>query len=452
MNIIHYNLGLPPFRSGGLTKYSVDLMQIQSTSGENVFLLYPGRYTFWKSTALRIIKNNQFNTIIVYEIENPVCVPLRYGVGQPSVIFNQKEKIPENTMLKFYEIVKPDILHIHTLMGLPIELLLFLKNKGVKILFTSHDYYGLCLKVNFINQNSKCCNNPNGLNCAICNSNTPGLPFLRLRNSNYLLKYKSYFSLPLMNSGKIETYKLKLNKQSLKRQNEYSEILEYYLNIFNHFDCFHFNSTIAKEIYEKYLTPKLSMILPVSNAEITDNRTRRKLNSRTIRIGFIGSLDTYKGFSMLKNALLHLLNLKKENWILQVWGNNHREEDLCSRIIYNGNYSTENLNKVFNSIDLLIVPSIWKETFSLVALEALSFGVPVLVSCNVGAKDIINEYNADFIFEPSVNELISKLQIILDNPELIDDFADKICLNKFNHTLSDHSKEIKHLYNTLLGT
>ena len=66
--------------------------------------------------------------------------------------------------------------------------------------------------------------------------------------------------------------------------------------------------------------------------------------------------------------------------------------------------------------------------------------------------NIINEYNADFIFEPSVNELISKLQIILDNPELIDDFADKICLNKFNHTLSDHSKEIKHLYNTLLGT
>lgn len=30
MKILHYNLGLPPYRSGGLTKYSTDLMIEQS--------------------------------------------------------------------------------------------------------------------------------------------------------------------------------------------------------------------------------------------------------------------------------------------------------------------------------------------------------------------------------------------------------------------------------------
>lgn len=34
-------------------------------------------------------------------------------------------------------------------------------------------------------------------------------------------------------------------------------------------------------------------------------------------------------------------------------------------------------------------PSVWYETFGYTVLEALSFGVPVLVSDTVGAKDII---------------------------------------------------------------
>ena len=42
----------------------------------------------------------------------------------------------------------------------------------------------------------------------------------------------------------------------------------------------------------------------------------------------------------------------------------------------------------------------WYETFGYTILEALSFGVPVITTCNVGAKDIIAE-NAGII----VNDL-----------------------------------------------
>ncbi|PWX16366.1 hypothetical protein CYK66_07125 [Clostridium perfringens] len=43
MNILHYSLGLPPYRSGGLTKYTIDLMEEQINQGENVSLLFPGK-------------------------------------------------------------------------------------------------------------------------------------------------------------------------------------------------------------------------------------------------------------------------------------------------------------------------------------------------------------------------------------------------------------------------
>lgn len=48
---------------------------------------------------------------------------------------------------------------------------------------------------------------------------------------------------------------------------------------------------------------------------------------------------------------------------------------------------------VFEDIDILAVPSQCPETFGLVVLEAFSYGVPVLVSKNVGAKDILQDHS-----------------------------------------------------------
>lgn len=45
MRILHYTLGLPPFRSGGLTRYASDLMEEQTKHNE-VFHLYPGKVDF----------------------------------------------------------------------------------------------------------------------------------------------------------------------------------------------------------------------------------------------------------------------------------------------------------------------------------------------------------------------------------------------------------------------
>lgn len=39
--------------------------------------------------------------------------------------------------------------------------------------------------------------------------------------------------------------------------------------------------------------------------------------------------------------------------------------------------------------DVLVTPSVWNETFGYTVTEALSYGVPVIVSSHVGAKDIV---------------------------------------------------------------
>ena len=47
------------------------------------------------------------------------------------------------------------------------------------------------------------------------------------------------------------------------------------------------------------------------------------------------------------------------------------------------------LKEIFDNTDLLVVPSQWYETFGFTVLEALSYGVPVIVSDKVGAGDLV---------------------------------------------------------------
>ena len=43
MRILHYSLGLPPYRTGGMTKFCIDLILRQKEAGETVALLWPGK-------------------------------------------------------------------------------------------------------------------------------------------------------------------------------------------------------------------------------------------------------------------------------------------------------------------------------------------------------------------------------------------------------------------------
>ena len=52
----------------------------------------------------------------------------------------------------------------------------------------------------------------------------------------------------------------------------------------------------------------------------------------------------------------------------------------------------KNIDTIYSDIDILIVPSKWKETFGLITIEALSYGVKVFVSENVGSKDLLQNH------------------------------------------------------------
>lgn len=72
------------------------------------------------------------------------------------------------------------------------------------------------------------------------------------------------------------------------------------------------------------------------------------------------------------------------------------------------------LMEVMSNYDVLVVPSI-EDGFAMVALEALSSGIPVVVSCFAGASEIIKKCGGGFVFNPlQPGDLIDKLEQVVN--------------------------------------
>ena len=114
-------------------------------------------------------------------------------------------------------------------------------------------------------------------------------------------------------------------------------------------------------------------------------------------------------------------------------------------------YSYKELPNVMNQFDVLVTPSEWEETFGFTVLEALSYGIPVIVSEKVGAKDLILEGKNGFVVASSVETLKFQIADLVRHPSIIDDMNAYIEKNFKVKTMKEHSYELNALYKKLLS-
>ena len=180
MNILHYTLGLFPQRAGGLNRYATDLMMEQMRLGHKVSVIVPGKWRPWaKECSIR--KAGGRGELRCYRLDNAQPLPLLCGIRHPADFCGGK--VSTKSLAAFFQEVEPEVLHLHTLMGIPEDVLRFFKEKDVKIVYTSHDYFGICPRVNLIDIEGKLCVEPDAERCATCNGKAPSTIFLRMRNS-----------------------------------------------------------------------------------------------------------------------------------------------------------------------------------------------------------------------------------------------------------------------------
>ncbi len=431
MRILHYFLGFN--RAGGLNRYAADLALAQTAAGHDVFTLCPqGCFFNPGHPEIKRIKNHK--RIGCFALFGGAPVPLLEGIADPDMITNHPELSNEN-VTAFCDEVHPDVFHIHTWMGFPKELLIELKKRNVKIVFTTHDYFGLCPKVNFIDFDGQLCCEASDEKCSRCNCNAPSAGELALRNNPCLLKIKKI----LRPAVKLLKRQKNVPSGNFSVKN-YKAVKEYYCNLLKMCDIIHCNSDVTAGVYNRLVSGITTRVVPLSHAGIRDERVKKQTVPEKIRIMFSGSAASYKGLPMLLDVLSGLYQDGFAEWQLDIWGNeNHiKQENVWCR----GLYSQEELKKILTSYDLLIVPSICFETFGFVVAEALSCGTPVLCSDTVGAKILVDK---KMVFHGK-DGLAMKLKDFFSDPEILLQQNAAICAAAPLKTMEEHANEIIDLY------
>ena len=289
MKILHYSLGLPPYRSGGLTKYSIDLMKEQVNQDNEVMLLFPGVMT---ESEVKITYYRRYEGVTVYELKNPLPVSLMNGISNPKIFM---KKCNKEVFYDFFKKENIDVVHIHSLMGLYKEFLEVCNEFGIKVVYTSHDYFGICTKVNFLDYNNKVCENRDLEKCLLCNSKGDDIKKIRILQSK---EYRWLKDKGIIAALKNSVIKLKKYKNAFSKDNndakenfkpvnreEYIELLQYYNDMFSKINKFFFNSEVAKNLYSKYIDSD-SEVISITHSDVKDNRVIKKYDNNIIRIFF----------------------------------------------------------------------------------------------------------------------------------------------------------------------
>lgn len=394
MTILHYFLGFPPYRSGGMTKFACDLMEAQVKDGENVIALWPGRMNFILPPKVKIKKRKNVNGIENYEIINPLPIPLDEGIKNISMFVKECNC---NIYIKFLEELKPDAIHIHTLMGIHKEFVDAAKKLRIKTVFTTHDYFGICPKVILYKSSGVCDNDNNCKDCVKCNQSSLSVKKIKIMQSPLYRKFKNIKLIELLRKKHRNNFFDKGKQNFIEEgykddeSKEYEKLRKYYVGILENIDVIHFNSNLTKEVYLRYIRPISYKVITISHKNIEDKRKNKFIKSNKVRFTFLASTKPYKGFYMLKEVMDELYSEKKDGFELNVYSSfiSNKKEKYIN--LYKDGFKQDELENIFLKTDVLIAPSLWYETFGFTVLEALSYGVPVIVSENVGSKDIVKD-------------------------------------------------------------
>lgn len=447
MSVLHYTIGLPPERNGGSVQYAYGLMTEQAKTGK-VYALVCGD-TLFRGRICRIKPNGVRNGIETFKFTNPLTPTLIYGASNPQSQ-HRDIKIDYENIRKFIIEKNVKIMHLHTFMGVHKDVVAYIKSLGVTIVYTSHDFHGICAHYNLIDFNGELCDDASADRCALCNSNEPSDMFLRIANSSLYHFVKKSGILSALKKSKPTTNKGMDDRKEFvitdDIREEYRQLISYYKDYFGLIDKFHFNSSQTRDVFRCFLPDVTGKVIPVITSGIRDKRKPLQL-SKNIRFGFIGSLNDYKGFPTLKKVAADLYSEGYDGFRIYAYpGNLTGIDEDCPLIEYKPAYKYSEISNVLYGLDCVIVPSKWYETFSLVALEALAHGRPVIVSDHVGAKDIVATYNKDMVFS-SKEQLKNLIRNILANPELLVSENKNILSTPWNFSIENHAKEIMSFYN-----
>lgn len=161
-------------------------------------------------------------------------------------------------------------------------------------------------------------------------------------------------------------------------------------------------SEFLREYFPKIISPKVIPhgILPF---KVT------KSSSQKLRFGFLSNLVPQKGISLLIESFIEA-NLKDAE--LHLYGAGSLPKEFPG-VFHHGSFTEDKKEEVFSNVDVVVIPSMFQETFSLVLSESFFAKKPVIGSYLGALKDRIVHLKNGMHFD-SKQSLIAALRFFAE--------------------------------------
>jgi glycosyltransferase involved in cell wall biosynthesis len=308
---------------------------------------------------------------------------------------------------------KPDIAHLHNIYHqITPAIIIVLKNAGIKVVLTLHDYKLICPSYSMLN-NDTICNKCQGKYFWHATSQ-------KCHNGSYLkgllLSIEGYWH---------------------KWAGSYDKV-----------DLFLCPSRFIADLVSQYRVDERKIRILPNGIDVNAYNFSEQDDGYAL---YFGRISKEKGVETLLEAHQSLSNRLP----LKIVGTGHLMPELRKRYLeaeFTGYKTGEELKELIRRASFVVVPSEWYENCSMSVLEAMAYGKPVIGSGIGGIPEQIENGKTGFLFEMSnVRELAKKMTLLAEDKKLRQEMG-KAARKKLEreYSLEAHCSKLMEIYEELL--
>jgi glycosyltransferase involved in cell wall biosynthesis len=327
---------------------------------------------------------------------------------------------------------QPDLLHFHSGYLISGSILEAALSQNLPTIVTLHDFWFICPQITLLRTNGDLCEEPvPSSRCEWC---------LLSDKRRYRLADEFFNGVPGDVFTRVAKKEFVAKTFGVHSQIQDIDMRRSYLgNILEEVDLVISPSVFLRQKFLDYgIHPKKFIQLPFG-LELTNELTPPSdhvIKDNKLKIGYMGQISDHKGVHILIEAF-KLLKGSGRVPELHIYGDGQRRPEYLAAlkrkannhpsIFFEGTYTASDVSRVFDNLDVVVVPSIWYENRPSVILEAFSRKKPVIASDLGGMAEMVTHDVDGLRFQTGdARSLSEQLQRVLDNPGLLTRLATAI--------------------------
>jgi glycosyltransferase involved in cell wall biosynthesis len=340
----------------------------------------------------------------------------------------------EEHLQSFLQDPKPDIFHQISGYLITASGLRTAHRLGIPTVVTLTDFWFLCPRIQLIRSNGKISELPiRPVNCVRCLAE-------ERRSYRYLGRYlpplmQAYWGQHKRQIQAVQT-RLDVLSQALNETNAVISPSQFLKSVY----------TQAGVQPDRIIFSRQGRDFPGLTGEPLQKQT-----STALQVGYLGTIAEIKGVHVLFEAIAQIPGTGIAG---HAFGDTTtfpaytaRLQRLVSadqRLRLAGMYQDNNLSQVMNTLDVVVVPSLWYENSPNVILEAFAHHIPVIASNLGGMAELVEHGKNGLLFAPGdASDLANQLRRLVDEPQLLSQLRDGIGPVK---TVAQEMDELEAIY------